>query len=177
MDVFVEQLIKKETDSITFLKRAGIILATLIISLAVLLFSGFLGPLQSFAFLLAVGAVYGGWFLLNQTRLEYEYINTNGEIDIDKIVAQRKRLRLCSIKSKEIESIGKYNPNQHKNKGYQRVVKSCINENDAKNTWYITYRDSKHGNTLVLITPNEKFLTNLKKYLPRQIQADVQVWN
>lgn len=177
MDVFVEQLVKKEMDGLTILRRVGIIVAALLLSFIAVMFSGLLGPLQTFGMLIAVGILYGGWYLLGLTRIEFEYINTNGEIDIDKIISQRKRVRLCTFKGSTVEKTGRYNLDEHKNKGYGRVLKSCANEKDSKNTWYATYRDSKHGLTLVLFTPSAKFLESYKKSLPRPMQIDVQLWN
>lgn len=177
MEVFIEQLVKKQTDGMVTLKRVGIVLAVVLITLFVVFFGGLLGPLQAFGFLIVVGAAYGGWYLLNMTKLEYEYINTNGDIDIDKIVAQSKRVRVCSFKGSDVEAVGRYDASQQKNKKYARVVNASENENDTKNTWYATYRDPKYGNTLVLFTPNEKFLESFKKSLPRPMQANVQLWN
>ena len=177
MDIFIEQLIKKESDTKLLLQRIGIVVLVIILSLAAIFFGGLIAPLQSLIPLLVIAIIYGGWHLFGMTQLEYEYVITNGEIDIDKIIAQKKRTRICSFDGKNVEDVGKYKSDDHKNKSYGKIIKACINENDEKNTWYVVYKDPNFGNTLVLFSPNEKVLDAFKKSLPRQMQVDVQLWN
>lgn len=44
------------------------------------------------------GSLYGGYILITNMSVEYEYIVTNGEMDIDKIIAKRRRKRLITVK-------------------------------------------------------------------------------
>lgn len=63
----------------------GVIFAALLIAAVSVLFLG------AFALLIIAGAGYGAWWLITSQNIEFEYSVTNGDIDIDQIVAQRKR--------------------------------------------------------------------------------------
>ncbi|UKI37385.1 MAG: DUF6106 family protein [Clostridiales bacterium] len=45
---------------------------------------------SSFVLLIDAGVVYGAYILITHFNVEYEYILTNGDIDIDKIIAKKK---------------------------------------------------------------------------------------
>lgn len=173
MDVFMEYLVKRRsTVGMTLLKVA---IAVLGVALMILLFllSFSLGPYSFFAMVALMGVGYGGWRLLTGFSVEYEYTFTNGEIDIDKIIAQRKRKRMITVVCREVEAIGKYNPAAHKQAEYQTKIFSCADPDDAENTWYLIYRSVNFGKTLVVFTPPEKMLSAIRPFLPRLLQNDL----
>ena len=90
MDVFVEQLVKKPANGKTLALKILIVFGVIIVS-AFCLYLALLGIIL--AILLIFAAIYAGFYLITGLDAEYEYIVTNGEIDIDKIIAQRKRKR------------------------------------------------------------------------------------
>ena len=104
MDVFVEQLVKKPANGKTLALKILIIFGVIIVS-AFCLYLTLLGIIL--ALLLIFAAIYGGYYLITGLNAEYEYIITNGEIDIDKIIAQRKRKRLITAKHSKFEAFGK----------------------------------------------------------------------
>ena len=60
-------------------------------------------PLSIF---LGILAIYFSFRLAKKLEIEYEYTFTNGELDIDKIIAQRKRKRLISFNVNQITEFG-----------------------------------------------------------------------
>ncbi|MCL2352451.1 MAG: DUF6106 family protein [Firmicutes bacterium] len=89
-DVFNEQLVKKKPTAKDTAKKAGIIAAV-----AVLFFIA-VNFIPGFAVYVLVGAGVGAYFLLRRFNIEYEYIFTNGELDIDAIYGKSTRKRLFS---------------------------------------------------------------------------------
>lgn len=85
----------------------------------------FIGAL---AFLILCGAIYGAYWLISGMSIEYEYILTNGEIDVDKIIAQRKRKRLVTVSAKTFEAFGPYKPEEHVNRNYDSRILACESE-------------------------------------------------
>jgi len=178
MDIFIEQLVKRSSKGIYLLMKIGIVIGALALSGVLLLYSPYiLGSFATFGFMLGFGVLYLGYMLLTSLNVEFEYIITNGEVDVDKIVAQRKRTRLENFKCKEVEAIGLYKKAEHANRQYGKVIKACIDENDEKNTWYVNYRSPKNGNTLLIFTPSNEVLKTIKPILPRLLQKDVQLWD
>ena len=94
MDNICEQLVVKTRT------RGDTVKAAIIIAVMALV-SGFgvVYMLQGWTILIfpIVGVDAGGIWLLKGIGVEYEYIVTNNELDIDKIVGKRKRTRLITV--------------------------------------------------------------------------------
>ncbi len=165
MDVFVEQIIKKKPSGIDFLIYLGIILAGFILIVAAMLF------LPSLALMVLVGVIFGVYYVITMRDLEYEYSFTNGDLTVDKIIHRRSRKRLISFDVHNVEEMGKYDPQKHAARDYnKRLIVSQYP--DGRDAWYMTFRHSKFGNTLFVFTPDEKVLNSVKPFLPRQVAVD-----
>lgn len=68
-------------------------------------------------------AWYGAYLLMSMQNIEYEYILTNSEIDIDKIMSKKARKRIASFDFKEINICANINDNEH-NHDYKNVTVS-----------------------------------------------------
>ncbi len=169
----MEYLVKKRSTAVTTLLKVAIALlgGTLMVLLFFLSFG--LGSLSMIAVAAVAGVGYGGWYLLTSFNIEYEYSFTNGEMDIDKIIAQRKRKRLITVVCREIESIGKYNAAAPAHTEFKTKIFACADEKDTENTWYLVYKSVNFGKTLVVFTPPEKMITAMKPFLPRLVQNDL----
>ena len=101
-DFYSEQLVAKKSGGSETAKK--ILIGVLTALVAAFLFLIIIFPLS----LLLVGLVfYGGYYLMTGIDTEYEYILTNGDLDIDKITGKRKRKRLLSTKIGDFTAFGK----------------------------------------------------------------------
>ncbi len=172
MDIFLEQIVVKKNTGIDLLKKVGIIVAGLIIIVISLFVLPAVVPiLGSISFVFAAGAIYGMWFLLTSFNVEYEYILTNGEIDIDKIVAKRKRKRLITVNCRNFLEFGKYNPQNHAGQTYNSTILACTSI-DAPNTYYAVTDHKKYGKCLLVFNPNEKIVEHAKQFMKRSVIKD-----
>ncbi len=166
MDTFIEQIVKKR-------KSAGeiaIIVVTLLLAVALVLgFWMFVPPFVVFA---AAIAGFCGWWMITAQNKEYEYCVTNGDIDIDMIIAKRKRQRLVSVAGRKVESLLPYKPGTPQN-GFQRVVVTAPSLKDT-GLWMFTYNSKKNGRTMVVFQPEERVLKALYSGLGRLVQMDTQ---
>jgi len=163
MDVYVEQLIVKPADGKDNAKKAAIIIiALLLIAFCITTF------FFIFAIPAAFGIAYGAYYLLTGVYCEYEYIITNGDIDIDKIVGKRKRTRLVSASVKNFTSFGRLENAPNAANGVTTVMASDGSGND----FYADFTHSKLGETRIIFSPNEKTLEAIKPFLPRTIKRD-----
>jgi len=96
-DVFHEQLIKREPNSKDRIIKILIILGVIVI----LIFGTLL--LQFIGWIIAVAAGFGAYILLGRQKREYEYIYTNGELDIDVIYNKSSRKRIFSGHVRDFE--------------------------------------------------------------------------
>lgn len=172
-ETYIELLIKKKLSPMEKVQIILIAVLTVLLSAA----SFFIPYIRTIALLFIAGLVYGSYYLITSFAIEYEYSITNGEMDMDKIIAKRKRSRIITVKLREIESIGKYSKNEHENKRYDTKLFVCADEHDPQNSWYMTLRHNKMQHTLVVFTPDEKVLKNIRKYIPKQVDYDVFVRN
>lgn len=166
MDTYVEWLVKRKNDT------SVLVLRILIMVVAVLLgFAGFfilLGIIPTISVLVLAACVWGGWKINQRFNLEFEYILTNFDLDIDQITAQRKRKRLISLSLTGIQQFGRYDlahKHQVENVGEQKRLDASTHNNGE--TYYFVCNDKKHGRTLVLFSPEERILKAVKTANPQ----------
>ena len=168
MDVFIEYMVKKQgTLGELLLKILYAVLAIAILAAAIL-FGGLLGPFSMIATLLGLGAVYGAYYLITSMNVEYEYILTNGEMDVDKIIAKRRRKRITTVNARKFEEFGAYRAEAHAGRDYVSRIYACESP-DAPNNYYAVFTHATMGKTLLVFTPNDRVLDGLRTYIPRQV--------
>jgi hypothetical protein len=166
MDVFLEKIVKKKKDIKDFFIIAAVIIISIILLLVIMNFAHVLGSLS---FLLFIGVCYLDYLLITTRNIEYEYAVTNGDLDIDKIIAQRKRKRLFSANCKDFDIVAKvksdhYTP-QYRNFKNQM---NCASSMDAENLYFIALRYNNEQ-TVVYFEPTEKMLNSFKTFIPRKV--------
>lgn len=167
MDMFVEQIIyRKKT-------KSQVALAVLIMALTSILVVMLFLFLRSFALILMLPLGYGMWWLLSGMNIEYEYCITNGDIDIDRIIARRKRERVVSVSINKLESAGRYDPKKWQGRQVDRVVFAAPSEKE-EGLYCFSYRSKKRGHTLVVFQPNERVMDAFVKALPRLLQLEME---
>ncbi len=167
MDVFMEKIVAKKKDFKDNLMVAGIILGAVILAF-VLINIPFISQLGIGLFLIA-GLIYLAYRLITSRNVEYEYVVTNGELDIDKIISQRKRKRIFSASCKEFDIVAKVKSNS-----FSQSVQGIKNRIDASSSLespdaYFVTLNYKGEKTLVIFEPDEKMLNNFKFFIPRKV--------
>lgn len=150
MDRFNEQLVAKKADGKDKLIRILIIAAAAIFTavsvIATVIFA------MPMLILIGGGVCYLAWWMYGNTYLEYEYIITNNDLDIDKIIGKRKRKRLISIKLSTVTEFGQYKDGRTGEGADATVVAA---DGTQENTWYIVCSHANYGKLLVLFSPEE----------------------
>lgn len=169
MDVFLEQLVVKKKTGMDILKIVGLILATIIVVfLAFFVLPRISRIFSTFGVFIVVGALYGAWYLITGLNVEYEYILTNGEIDVDKIIAQRKRKRLITVNTRNFSEFGLYRPEEHTGKSYDATIFACSSLQDP-NLYYAVTEHPKYGNCMLVFNPDERIVENAKQFMKRNV--------
>lgn len=168
MDSFVEQLVPLRKSALETAIQIGAWVAAvlLILTCGLAFISNLLGPLSVLFAVLALLIGYGTWWLSCRINLEYEYIFTNGDLDVDKIIARRDRKRVLSVQCRDFERFGAYRPEEHQNADYEKRIIACTPD---ENTYYAVIRPDGKGATLLVFQPDERVLGGIKKYIPRLV--------
>ena len=75
------------------------------VALAVLMLAVTLSTIPVVSFMVLVSIVFVTWYVLQFTKIEYEYIIVSGTLELAKIFGQRKRKLLFEIKTSDITAI------------------------------------------------------------------------
>jgi hypothetical protein len=171
--VFMEKIVRKQRVMQDYLKMAAyIIIPVFILAIAIQI-----PLLQAFFPLLAIGLSVGAWWLLTGLNREYEYIVTDQFIDIDCIIAKRKRVRVFSGDAKEFEIAAGadtefYDEYSKKN---LPILNLAPSEDHKQNYFIVTKNNAKKAktrgqNVLVFFEPDQKMMVSLHKYNPLRIK-------
>lgn len=169
MDMFVEQIVTKKKEGKEWVFILGTVFAALVVAFLAFAYIGVL----SLMFIVWIAVGYGAWWVITTQNIEFEYSITNGDVDIDRIVARRKRSRLVSVRGQKIEQAGKYDPARFQGRSFDRTVMAAASLND-EGLCYFTYHSKKRGSTLVIFQPDERVREAFYKSLPKLVQLD---WN
>lgn len=168
MDVFCEYIVKVKKNPVELtISALGIILAVILLGFSLFfLFT----PFSSFVLLIDAGVVYGAYILITHFNVEYEYILTNGDIDIDKIIAKRKRKRVLSFSTKEFEIVAPYKQGEN----YTNVLD--LGTRNYENAYYAVFSKDGQKKTLVF-NPPQKMIEAMRTYSPRTVHLKGEIEN
>ena len=166
MDIFVEHLVTRKKNAKDFLISAGIAVGAAVVVIATLNLLG-----GQFGLLVAAAEAYFAYQFMMSRNIEYEYSVTNGEVDIDKIIAQKKRKRVLNIDCKQFEIVASVRDQEHQTEYQDPTISKTIetmSSYDAVNLYYaiFTHEGKK---TRLIFEPTEKMLSVFKAYIPRKI--------
>lgn len=166
MDIFLEKIIKRKKTIADGLVIISIVLSAII----VILFITALQFIQAFAPLLIVGVGYLAYILIRNRNIEYEYIVTNGDLDIDMIIAQRKRKRVFTGNCKDFEIVAKMTSGQYNN-SYDSIKKriNAVTAMDSQDVYFLVSAKDGGEKVLIFFEPHAKMVESFKKYIPRKV--------
>lgn len=168
MDNFHECLVTKKASGADIAKKIGIALLALILALAAMYFFMVLFPLNLFA---VAGIFYAGYYLAGNFSVEYEYITTNDEMDIDKIIGRRKRKRLITAPIRKFERFGRLGDAPSLPDGYTVVLASDGSDTDD---YFCDFNHQSFGNVRIIFTPDEQTIDAITEHLPNLLKAEIR---
>lgn len=170
MDTFSEYIVSRKKGTKEILKIAGILLALLVVMMAITVLTFMSAAFASVSFVLLAAAIFGAYYLITGQDIEYEYIVTNGEIDVDMIIHRRKRKRLITVHSRTFDVVAPVGSAEHRseeNATYTRVIDASSGRDNGK-AYFASF--SKDGQKIKLVfEPTEKMLEAFKTFVPRNV--------
>ena len=166
-DTFIEKIVQRRKTGQDYLKIAGLLVASLILLILLMRFGGYVSFLVP---VLLVGVFYGLWYLLTGMNKEYEYIVTNGDLDIDVIIARRRRKRIYTGRVKDFEIMAKVNSDEFRDAQKRKhLLLDCSSSIRSPDNWFFV-AEYKGQRTLVVFAPDERMLKSMKRFNPSKIK-------
>jgi hypothetical protein len=170
MEIFIEHLVKKQKTAKTSLQKASLYFAALLLCIVAFLVCANIQAISFLGIFLVAGIIYGTWYLSKSMNLEFEYILTNGTLDVDKIIAQSRRKRLVSIDLSNIEKmapmIEKYK-SDYTNQGIKKFIDAA--SGDTKTEYFIKFSNDKFGISLLRFNPDDRIIKGAFHAAPRKV--------
>ena len=163
MDTFFEQIIPIRKSGGAMFAVIGIWFLALLLSAILFLFP----ILGNFSVIIIFGILYGAWKLTSRFNTEYEYIITNGTMDIDKIINKSSRKRMCSMELSGVSRLEKFNIGLINNLDKKMLVIAC-NLDDPDAYYMVCDREGK-GAIHVVFAPEERLKGAMVKFIPKFI--------
>lgn len=163
-ELFNEQLVKREPQTMDLVKKTIYVVIAIAVVFAVLMTQLFF-----FVALVVIVEVFVLRFLFQGMNLEFEYILTNHELDIDKVISKSRRKHMHTLNVKSIVAMAKY---EEMDKSTEfRTFDKKVNVSSGvlkENTYaFIIMEDRKR--LLVIFEPNEKILKSMKIYMTTRV--------
>ena len=181
MDVFFEQIIKKKPNTAQTILKVVFVIVAIALAVFLLMYAftwlvagsigGIIAPLCVLA---AFGVGYGTYWYIKRMHLEYEYSITNGDFDIDRILGKSKRDRIISTNCADFEEFGVYDETAKERLSHREFDSKVLAANLKEDgLYYAVVSHKTAGRVLIVIEPNDRIISALKKFIPRTVQNDV----
>lgn len=174
MDNFAEQLVKKNETSSDKTRRVMLVIVGILFSLALAALSlTQLGrPFMALlGIVLAAISGYGTYYIVQNTYVEYEYTFTNGELDVDKIIAKKRRREMLTTNIRQLTDFGKYEDGMEESDDMTVILAT---DNIASHEYYADFTDETVGKARLIFAPDERMLENIRKSLPARLRTKQQ---
>lgn len=169
MDILVEQIEKRARSSKTLLIKIGTVAGILLLIFLCLVLSVVINfYFAVIAMFIVIASFYIIWYVFTSQNVEYEYSIISGTITIAKIIAKRKRKRVIVFETSKIEDMFEYDNRDFDTRLYSHIY-DVRGETSGCETYAAVTLTEKHGRSVVLFNPNERFLEAMKPYLQRPL--------
>ena len=167
-DVYVEARVTRATG---FREVFTVIMTLLMIAILFglgLMLAPMLGDFAFISWAILAFVVVYAWKFVKKLSVEYEYIFTNGDLDIDKILGREDRKRRYSVKCSEMEFFEPYtNPEKYEHMKFDRIAFPCSSPK-AKGLYCFAFRDRTYGRCLVVIDMTDELRQAIEDARPKQ---------
>ncbi len=169
MDFFTEYIIKQKKSPFVYIAAVGMVIATLLVWMLTFPFLG-VAAISGLVGLVDVGMVYLSYIVITNFNIEYEYIVTNTDLDVDKIINRRKRKRVISVRFSDMElmaPVGYPDFRAEENGTFAKVHMAAKSADDPEAYYIIT--DTNGTRVKLIFNPTQKMVDNAKRIAPRKV--------
>ena len=168
MEQVTECLVQKEPDKIDVLKKTGIVIAAFIAAILSMMLAASIEFLNSFGVFFAAAVLFVAYKFAQTTDIEFEYCAINGDIDVDKIFAKKRRKKFVSVTADRIEKILPAESEELKNRTDIKKTYFAARSKDDETNYAVIFKD-KNGMSKLIIVDDEKLMLQLLVAMPRKV--------
>lgn len=164
----MEYMVKRRTTPKTAALKVLIVFGAVILSFVPLLFGAEMITFIPFS----IGvACWGSYMLFRRLNVEFEYIITNGEMDVDRILGKVSRRRVATADCRGFEILAPYR--DEFSREYKRSVAKVFDASSgpgSDNLWFCVFNGKDGKRVLLIFEPNGRMMEIFKLYIPRKIK-------
>ena len=166
-DIFVEEMVVRRKTALNLLLSLGMVVAAVALSVLLWMVVPFINTV------LILILWFGVYLGIKFQYVEFEYSFTNGDLDIDKIQAKRKRSRIVEINQKQIKVMAPYTAEYEPETKEYKVsqVIDCSASKNAAGRWFFIYEKEDGSCAFVVIQPSKRLREALRKYMRSRIKG------
>ncbi len=168
MNGIVEQIVRRKGGLTHKLIVAVIILGLMLLALISLYITLYVRTFMALGMLIFAFGLYISWYILSIQKVDFEYDFVSGDINIDKIVANRKRKRMAVFRVNRIEDYGDLKDLEIDLKTISKVIRASMTEYGEDVKYAIVHTD-KYGRTLILFSPDERMFNAMKPFFKGEL--------
>ncbi len=177
MDNFLEEIVVKKDRTFNSIAYAMLFVIMVFSALFALLNFWSIGAGGNITLPIIYVVVFGGiaaliWWKKDILRTEYEYTFTNGELDFAKVMANRRRKNLGTMKVKNVEACGYVSGSAFQRYATMPELKK-MNWflNRGADLVYFFYQKENKKN-MIVAEPSKEMVGMIRQYLPRGVWQD-----
>lgn len=166
-DVFVEEMVVRRKTVWNLLLSVLMVALAVVLTIVLWLFVPFINTV------LILILWFGVYLGIKFQYSEFEYSFTNGDLDIDKIMAKRKRKRLVEINQKQIKVMAPYTA-EYESETKEFPVSEVIDCSASKNAagrWFFIYEKRDGQCAFVVIQPSKRLREAMRRYMRSRIKG------
>lgn len=171
MDVYLEYMIKKKKTTLEilycisyYLIAAALTVVFTVVHIPYIIL--FYPALVFFVF-------YGAYKLTKRYSVEYEYILTNDELDVDRIIGKTDRKRLLTVSARKFEIMAPAEGDEFikaLNSSDIKVKLDASLGEGSENRYYAIFMNKKNDKMLLVFNPTEQMQQALKRSNMTRVQ-------
>jgi len=161
-DVFNEQLVKRTPNAKDRMMKAGLIAGV------VLIFVVSMSIIPAFGLIITAAAGFGAYIFNGRLKKEFEYIFTNGELDIDVIYNKSSRKRIFNGMVRDFEIMAHIDDPNHKNSLASAQETLDYSTGIPSERSYAFLTNYKGKRLAIIMEPNNDMLEAMAKVLTRR---------
>ena len=165
MDTFFEQIVAIKKNGKSIAAITGLWFLALILTAILLLFP--IPIVSNFSLFLICGIFFGAYKLSTRFNIEYEYIITNGTMDVDKIINKSSRKRILSFDLANTSRLEKFNVGMLNSLNQKDIILAC-NPDDSNAYLLVAGKEGNKTYTLIF-SPEERLKGAIVKFVPKYI--------
>ena len=165
-DVFNEQLVSRKSNQKDLIQKIGIGAAgalIIFVAMSIPLLQSFLLPIVA---VVAVGVV----FLFRRYNIEFEYVFTNGDLDVDRIINKSRRKHALSVNVRSFETMVPVNKKEYENEVSRFTKLYDFSSGVVSDTTYAVIFEQDKQRVKMIFEPNEQMFKAIRTFVPRVVK-------